>query len=162
MTNKINTLLLFLIFTLLGYNTYLNYKYRYAGVTAVSSPARNINDTGVPAIKSMPDIPPTTIQFDKIKHDFGIIKDDKKVYTTFAFTNTGKEPVLIFSAEASCGCTVPEWPKEPIAPGATGKIEVAFDPNGKSGEQSKTVVVKANTEPSTSVLIISATIIKSN
>ena len=127
-----------------------------------SVPINNITDSVVRPIKSIPDMPPTTIKFDTIKHDFGIIKDDKKVYTTFSFTNTGKEPLLVYSAEASCGCTVPEWPKEPIAPGAKGKIEVAFDPDGKSGEQSKTVMVSANTEPSTSVLIISATIVKSN
>lgn len=165
MENKTSNILLFLILIVLGLNTILNYSSYIGNINKFSLPVKNnINsiDSGIPPTKSMPDMPPTTIKFDTIKHDFGIIKDNKKVYTTFNFTNTGKEPLLIYSAEASCGCTVPEWPKEPVAPGATGKITVAFDPDGKSGEHSKTIVVKANTEPSTSVLIISATIVKSN
>ncbi len=116
----------------------------------------------VPAIKSIPDLPKTAIKFDKQQHNFGIIKDDKKQYTAFEFTNTGKEPLMILSAEGSCGCTVPSWPREPIAPGKSAKIEIAFDPNGKTGEHSKIVTVTSNTDPSTTILTIQANIIKSN
>ncbi|MEJ7661957.1 MAG: DUF1573 domain-containing protein [Hymenobacter sp.] len=52
---------------------------------------------------------------------------------TFKFTNTGKSPLLIADATASCGCTTPSWTKEPIAPGATGEMEVLFDSRGKRG-----------------------------
>jgi len=116
----------------------------------------------VSAIKSIPDLPKTIIQFDSVIHNFGIIQDDKKQYTVFEFTNTGKEPLMILAAEGSCGCTVPSWPRDPIAPGKSAKIEVSFDPNGKSGEQSKIVTVTSNTEPTTTILTITATIVKSN
>lgn len=164
MQNKTSNILLFLILVVLVFNTVLSY-FQYnrtkAFPVALSSDQVLI-DSGVAPIKSIPDLPPTSIHFEKMKHDFGVIPDNKKVYTSFTFTNTGKEPLLIYSAEATCGCTVPEWPKEPIPPGESGKIEVAFDPDGKKGEHSKTVVIKANTEPSTTVLIVSASIVPSN
>ena len=112
--------------------------------------------------KSMPDLPITAVLFKKQAHDFGTIPDNQKVYTQFEFTNTGKEPLVIIGAEGSCGCTVPTWPRQSIAPGKTGSIEVAFDPNGKSGEQSKLVTITANTNPKTTVLSIKSNIIKSN
>ena len=123
--------------------------------------------TGNPAdavapVNSIPDLPLTQIEFEEQSHDFGVIKDDKKQYTKFNFTNSGKEPLMILGAEGSCGCTVPTWPKDPIAPGKSGKIEVAFDPNGKSGEQSKIVTLTANTEPKTTILTVKATVVKSN
>jgi hypothetical protein len=116
---------------------------------------------GASPLKSMPDLPKTSIAFDSIFHDFGVIRDSKKVYTKFRFTNTGKEPLMILSAEGSCGCTVPSWPKEPIAPGESNIIEISFDPGGKSGEQSKIVTITSNSEPSTTILTIKATIVKS-
>lgn len=108
----------------------------------------------------MPHLPITSMVFKDQVHDFGVIPDDKKVYTQFEFTNTGKEPLIILGAEGSCGCTVPSWPQKSIAPGDTGSIEVAFDPNGKSGEQSKIVTITANTRPQTTVISVKATIIK--
>ncbi len=119
-------------------------------------------DKGVPAIKSMPDLPPTELVFDSLSHDFGVIPDNKKAYTRFSFKNTGKEPLLIVSAEASCGCTVPSWPKEPIAPGKESFVEIAFDPTGKLGEHSKIITLHSNAVPNTSILTIKATIVKSN
>lgn len=120
------------------------------------------NEGSVPAIKSMPNLPKTTLKFDSTIHNFGIVKDNEKQYHAFEFTNTGKEPLIVLGAEGSCGCTVPSWPRDPIAPGKSAKIEVSFDPNGKSGEQSKIVTVTSNTEPTTSILTVTATIIKSN
>lgn len=115
---------------------------------------------GVAPLKSIPDLPKTSISFDSIFHDFGVITESKKVYTKFGFTNTGKEPLMILSAEGSCGCTVPSWPKEPIAPGKTNTIEISFDPGGKSGEQSKIITITSNSEPSTTILTIKATVVK--
>lgn len=130
-----------------------------------SSLAPNNNssiDHGMPATKSIPNMPLTSVHFDSAAHNFGTIPDNHKVYTSFIFTNTGKEPLMIFSAEGSCGCTIPTWPREPIAPGTSGKIEVSFDPNGKSGEQSKIVTITANTAPTATILTVKATIVKSN
>ena len=96
--------------------------------------------------------------FSNEKHDFGTIQQGDKAETEFEFTNTGKSPLIITQARGSCGCTVPEWPNEPIAPGETGKIKVIFDSTGKSGRQSKTVTLTANTVPNTKVLTITADI----
>ncbi len=65
----------------------------------------------------------------------------------FRFTNTGKTPLLISEARSSCGCTVPEWPQSPIAPGESGEIRARFDSNGRTGQQQKTITVLANTYP---------------
>ncbi|GAB2693173.1 hypothetical protein GCM10027037_15760 [Mucilaginibacter koreensis] len=87
------------------------------------------------------------MKFKDITHDFGKIKTGDKVHYEFSFTNTGKSPLIIKDAVASCGCTKPEWPKEPIAPGATGLIKVTFDSAGKSGLQDKQITITANTNP---------------
>jgi hypothetical protein len=68
---------------------------------------------------------------------------------TFAFTNTGKKPLLISNARSTCGCTVPDWPKEPIMPGKSGVIQVRFNTENKAKEQVKPVTITANTYPAT-------------
>ncbi|MGB0885059.1 MAG: DUF1573 domain-containing protein [Chitinophagales bacterium] len=103
---------------------------------------------------------PTTIKMDKMEHDFGTIGDDKNATTTFTITNTGNNPLIISSAKGSCGCTVPTYPKAPIAPGESGTLEVSFDPKGKSGAQNKTVTIIANTEPANTVLNIKSVVNK--
>lgn len=85
--------------------------------------------------------------FQETEYDFGTVKEGDIVNHTYNFTNTGEEPLVIKNAIASCGCTVPSWPKEPIAPGETGKIEVKFDSKGKPNQQTKTITITANTDP---------------
>jgi hypothetical protein len=80
-------------------------------------------------------------------YDFGALTEGDTVEHTFKFTNTGEFPLIINNITASCGCTTPEWPHEPVAPGATSSIRVRFNSRGKSGEQNKTVTVIANTDP---------------
>ena len=84
--------------------------------------------------------------FDKVVHDFGTINEGDKVTTVFNFTNTGNEDLIIVDARGSCGCTVPQYPKNTaIAPGATGEITVSFDSSNKPGNQQKSVTLSANT-----------------
>ncbi len=86
-----------------------------------------------------------TIVFETMTHDFGNIREDggpKKC--EFIFTNTGNAPLVIISATASCGCTRPQFPKEPIKPGKSGKITVTFLPLGHPGEIYKDVKVRTN------------------
>ena len=87
------------------------------------------------------------ITFEETEYDFGTIKQGEVVDHTFKFTNTGKSPLIIESATASCGCTVPQPPTEPIAPGETSQIEVKFNSTGKMGQQYPTVTIRANTQP---------------
>ena len=100
------------------------------------------------------DLPVMT--FEEEEHDFGTINEGEIAEHTFKFTNTGKAPLVIVNAKGSCGCTVPEWPKEPIAPGATGEMLVKFNSTGKPNQQSKQVTITANTEAGTEVVRIKA------
>ncbi|MEP7280292.1 MAG: DUF1573 domain-containing protein [Bacteroidota bacterium] len=87
----------------------------------------------------------TTIQWiDSIK-DYGKITEGQKLEVLYRFKNTGNKPLIIESVRPSCGCTVADPPKEPVAPGAEGEIKGSFDSNGKSGQQHKTIFVMANT-----------------
>ncbi len=92
--------------------------------------------------------------FEKTEHDFGKIPATDNVEYTFKFTNTGTEPLVISEAKGSCGCTVPNYSKEPIAVGEAGDITVSFDPKGKKGVQRKTVTITANTNPVRTTLTI--------
>ena len=97
--------------------------------------------------------------FNKELHDFGQLVDGEKVSYSFTFTNSGDAPLIISSAKGSCGCTVPDWPKDPIAPGESGSIDVTFNSSGRSGKQNKAVTLTANTNPSRKVLNIISEVI---
>lgn len=99
------------------------------------------------------------IEFVKDLHDFGKITQGEKVMYSFLFKNTGKSDLLISEVKTSCGCTAPDFPKEPIKPGADGKIDITFNSQGKYGLQTKTITVLANTQPNTKLLTIKANIV---
>ena len=96
------------------------------------------------------------VDFEKSEIDFGEIIQGEKVAHTFSFTNTGNKPLVISDVSATCGCTVPTWPKEPVLPGEKGEISVVFDSNGKNGSQIKQITVSTNAVPSTKVLKLKA------
>jgi len=91
-------------------------------------------------------------KFSEEEFNFGTIMQGDQVKHDFEFTNTGKEPLIISNAAGSCGCTVPEWPKEPIAPGAKAMIKVTFNSAGKQGVQDKTVTLQSNAKQNPLVL----------
>ncbi|MEQ9186471.1 MAG: DUF1573 domain-containing protein [Cryomorphaceae bacterium] len=101
----------------------------------------------------------TAITFESDVFDFGSITQGEKVTHSFHFTNTGNADLVIVSAKGSCGCTVPEWPREPIAPGAKGEVKVVFNSEGKKGKQHKRVSIIANTEPATSAVTLKGDVI---
>lgn len=96
----------------------------------------------------------TSIKFDESSYNWGSVNEGDKMTHNFKFKNTGTNDLIISDAHGSCGCTVPEWPKEPIKAGKTGEIKVVFDSKGKPGDQQKTVTLTANTEPANTVLTI--------
>jgi hypothetical protein len=104
------------------------------------------------------DGPLTVMNFGQPNFDFGNVPQDSENKHVFTFTNTGKEPLVIESAKGSCGCTVPKYPKEPIAPGGTGEIEVVYKPGKQKDRQTKTVTITANTEPRNTTLTITANV----
>ena len=83
------------------------------------------------------------ISLDKETHDYGTIKNGANGTCTFEFKNTGNAPLILSNAKGSCGCTVPTWPKEPIAPGATGVISVKYDTK-RQGAINKSVTITSN------------------
>lgn len=97
-------------------------------------------------------------QFAESTHDFGTISEGDVVEHTFEFTNTGEAPLVIQSASASCGCTVPSYPRTPVAPGETGEILVKFNSANKPGIQNKTVSLTANTNPAITRLTIKSNV----
>ncbi|MBC7885848.1 MAG: DUF1573 domain-containing protein [Saprospiraceae bacterium] len=112
----------------------------------------------------VPTGPLTSMKFEEETYDWGKVMDGDKVTHIFKFKNTGKEPLIISNAKGSCGCTVPEWPKDAIAPGKSGEIKVVFDSKGKGAvggkEDSKRVTITANTDPFDSYLTIKGKIDK--
>lgn len=100
--------------------------------------------------------PTTTITFAENAWDFGTIDEGDAVTHIFKFTNTGDNPLIIDRCKGSCGCTVPQCPKDPIAPGEQGEIEVKFNSKGKKNKQTKTVTINANTVPEQTRITISA------
>ena len=91
-------------------------------------------------------------KFDIETYDFGTIKQGDKVTYDFNFLNVGKEPLIISEAHGSCGCTVPQWPKEPVVKGAKATIHVEFNSTGKMGLQDKTVTISSNAKGGQKVL----------
>src|SRR6186713_1493425 len=89
---------------------------------------------------------------DGMDKDFGKIEEGKNLEVSFRFKNVGDKPLVISNVSASCGCTVPETPKKPYAPGETGVIKASFNSTGKVGAQSKQVNVFANLDPAMTTL----------
>jgi len=96
------------------------------------------------------------LSFTKTEHDFGTLNEGDIVETVFEFTNTGKAELIIISAKGSCGCTVPEWPKEPIMPGESGEVKVKFNTTGKPNKQQKQVTLTTNTDSGKEIITILA------
>ena len=134
-----------------------------------ASPAKDTSETTETPVNAKPEKfdpaqtqaeapagPTTTMVFDSYEHDFGTMEEGDAVTHIFSFTNTGSEPLILDKCKGSCGCTVPQCPKEPIAPGASGEIEVKFNSKGKKNNQTKTVTINANTDPGQTILKIKA------
>ncbi|WP_316768296.1 DUF1573 domain-containing protein [Pedobacter frigiditerrae] len=105
-------------------------------VAEAANPSATVAEADAPKVK-----------FEKEIYDFGVITQGEKVQFDFKFKNTGKTPLIITDATATCGCTVPEYPKTPVKPGEEGVIKVVFDSAGKIGMQDKQVTIFSNANP---------------
>jgi hypothetical protein len=110
------------------------------------------NTAGSGAVTKTDSTNAPVMSFENPTHDFGKVNAGEKVSYEFKFKNTGKSPLIISNALASCGCTVPDYPHTPIAPGQDGAISVIFDSAGKSGVQDKVITLTSNAVPTTTQL----------
>ncbi|MBR4440010.1 MAG: DUF1573 domain-containing protein [Bacteroidales bacterium] len=119
----------------------------------------NAAGTAQTADNTAPNAAPTTeekgeFRFDTTVFNFGTILEGEQVSTEFVYRNTGKADIIISKIETSCGCTVPEYDKDPVRPGDKGSIRVRFDSNGKSGTQYKTIRIFSNSRDDIFELVI--------
>lgn len=115
---------------------------------ATANPAGSINEANLPVMT-----------FESKEYDFGSVNEGDIVEYTFKFINTGKSPLVISKATATCGCTVPSWPKDPILPGANGEIQVQFNSKNRKNLQTKYVNINANTKPEVTRLKITGNVV---
>ncbi len=118
------------------------------GDAQASDASKNFNDS-------------TTVQLIDSVYNFGTVSDGEKVEYSYRFRNTGKNALIISSAVASCGCTVPEKPEEPIKPGETGFLKVVFNSKGRVGEVHKEITVTSNAYPKFPVLQLTGQVVSS-
>lgn len=129
------------------------------GTRSTTAPANTTTSaTSNSVVNDIPSGPLPAFEFAEEVHDFGNITEGVVAEHTFKFKNTGEAPLIISSATASCGCTVPSWPREPIPVGGEGEILVKFDSKGKPGIQNKTVTITANTAQKISRLNIKSNV----
>ena len=99
------------------------------------------------------------VAFDRLVHDFGTVDEGEVINTSFVVTNSGKSNLVITDAKSTCGCTVPVWPKEPIAPGESAEVKVKFNTRGKPNKQSKSVTLYTNTATGREVVKVTGMVI---
>ena len=116
---------------------------------AQAAPAQPVDNPNAPVLK-----------FKIEKHDFGTVPEGPQAKFDFEFTNEGKEPLILSNVQASCGCTTPEWPKEPILPGKTSKVSAIYNTQGRPGAFTKSITVTSNAKTPSVVLMINGTVEK--
>ncbi len=104
----------------------------------------------------------SVIEFDATNFNFGRVYEGEKVGWYFKYKNTGDQDLVLVNVSADCGCTIPDYKKEPLKPGSTGEIKVVFDTRGRTGNQIKTIKVESNGQPEIVELVITAEVIKKN
>ncbi len=126
------------------------------GATAAATPTTTPQ---TPESDVKPEGPLPVAAFEQVDHDFGTVTDGQKVSYKYMVKNTGEAPLIIQSAQPSCGCTVPTFSQEPIPVGGSGFVMAEFDTSGKHGVNNKTITVTANTWPKTTTLRFKAMVL---
>jgi len=99
------------------------------------------------------------LTFEQTDHDFGKVPEGTMATYEFKFKNTGNQPIVIASAQASCGCTTPEWTKSPVLPGKSGVIKAVYNSAGRPGVFVKTITVASNASEASKVLSLKGTVL---
>lgn len=125
----------------------------------IRSNKTNEKNSATAVTEKKADAPPTSVQIIDSVYDFKKVKEGDIVEYNYRFKNTGNNPLVVTEALASCGCTVPEKPEHPIAPGEIGFIKVKFNSDHRPGEAHKTITVTSNARPEFPTLILKGTVI---
>ncbi|MDX9904181.1 MAG: DUF1573 domain-containing protein [Bacteroidales bacterium] len=125
-------------------------------VAAVLASSCGTNSSGADRYMPSDTTGTAVLTFQSPEHNFGKVGAGEKVGCIFTFRNTGDADLVINTATASCGCTVPKYDRKPVPPDGTGTIEVIFDTSGREGLQTKTVVIQSNAENNLVILRIIA------
>lgn len=120
--------------------------------TANTSTEQVESQAGDQSVDSAADSSSAVLAVEEDAYDFGIVKEGEKVEHEFTFTNTGSSPLIVSNVQASCGCTTPEYSKNPIAPGEQGSVKVVFNSAGQLGKQHKVITVTSNASTRNTVL----------
>jgi len=122
---------------------------------------KDVVSNSIPGIEESPvsNFKPTSVQIIDSTHNFGQVPEGKVVEYNFKFRNTGNEPLEVTQATASCGCTVPEKPTEPVKPGEIGFIKVKFDSEKRPGQVKKSITVTSNANPPFPILYLEGEVI---
>ena len=128
------------------------------GVFAQKTKAKKATTPAKTAAVQTPKVQGPDMSFESMTVDFGTIQQGSEPFRVAKFVNNGSEPLLVKSANGSCGCTVPTWPKDPIMPGETGEIKIRYDTN-RVGDINKTVTVQTNIEGKQLVLAVKGKIL---
>ena len=138
-------------------------------VPASATPTSTTQAPPAEPAETVPVGPLTSISYAETEFDFGEIEEGEKIVHEFTFTNTGDEPLVISKAVGSCGCTVPDWPREPIPAGQSGTIKVQYDSRGKGKTkaeggraENKRVTITANTDPANTYLYVKGKVWKAD
>lgn len=134
-------------------------KFLFLAAAAFTAFVSSAQQPATPAPSATPVQSDADVKFDKTDHDFGIIKEGAMATYEFTFTNTGKSPLILSNVQPSCGCTTPEWPKEPIAPGAKSKIKAMYNSIGRPGNFQKYITVKSNSKSGDITLTIKGNVV---
>ena len=116
------------------------------------------DDAAVQTVLALKDS--TTVEIIDSAYNFGKVTDGEKVEYSYRFKNSGKKPLVIVDATASCGCTVPQKPEKPILPGEIGFIKIVFDSKGRVGNTHKTITVTSNANPGFPPLILTGDVVE--
>lgn len=125
----------------------------FVGISSINAQTKAPSPTQKQNTVEASDISDATIDFESKVVDYGVIENKSDGARKFVFTNNGTEPLVIKNAKGSCGCTVPTWPREPIAPGATGEIGVNYDTK-RVGKFTKTITLTTNADKKPVILTI--------
>ena len=123
------------------------------GISSINAQTKAPSPTKKQSTVESSDMSDATIDFESKVVDYGVIENKSDGARKFVFTNNGTEPLVIKNAKGSCGCTVPTWPREPIAPGATGEIGVNYDTK-RVGKFTKTITLTTNADKKPVILTI--------